>query len=98
MTGKGLAHLASLQHLHELSFQGSDICDSGLKEIGKLTRLSRLDLGWTRVSDAAIEHLKKLTTAEHALSFLNVGDSDVSEDGVKRLREAMPGCAIQNGT
>ncbi|NLE37776.1 MAG: hypothetical protein GX621_07105 [Pirellulaceae bacterium] len=53
--------------------------------------LSRLCLRGTRITDAGLEHLKGLTRLE----TLDLRDTPVTDEGVRRLQHALPDCRIE---
>jgi hypothetical protein len=53
-------------------------------------KLQSLDLSYTRITDAGLEHLRGLTN----LALLNLRDTQVTDGGVKKLEEALPNCKI----
>ena len=61
-----------------------------LIQLKKLTKLEYLNLSYTEVTDAGLVHLEGLTK----LSWLWLQGTKVSEDAVKKLQQALPGCNI----
>jgi hypothetical protein len=57
-----------------------------------LDRPERLWLGGTNVTDAGLVHLAKLTR----LRWLSLVATPVTDQGVKRLRQALPNCEIED--
>jgi len=49
-----------------------------------------VDLGGRPITDAGLVHLKGLTNLE----LLVLGDTQVTDEGVKNLQEALPNCRI----
>ena len=49
-----------------------------------------LDLLGTEVTDAGLEHLKGLSE----LQSLDIHNTKVTDEGVKKLRQALPNCDI----
>ncbi len=49
-----------------------------------------VDLEGRPITDAGLEHLKGLTNLE----LLVLGDTQVTDEGIKKLREALPNCNI----
>ena len=59
-----------------------------------LTNLKYLDLdGNTQITDAGLEHLKGMTS----LRGVELMRTSVTDEGVKRLQEALPDCEIIHG-
>jgi hypothetical protein len=51
-----------------------------------LTKLERLHLGRTQITNAGLEPLKPLAS----LKYLNIRDSNVTTEGVKSISNAIP--------
>ena len=86
-TDAGLAPLANLTHLRELSINGSvKVTDAGMVHLTNLNRLEKLDLGRTRISSAVVASLGKLP----ALKELEVVGSGFGPDGIQALRKLNP--------
>jgi hypothetical protein len=64
--------------------------DSELIRLKNWRRLEYLDLHYTNLTDAGLEHLVGLTTLRH----LDVRVTQVTADGVKKLQRALPKCKI----
>jgi hypothetical protein len=64
--------------------------DATLAEVGRLTRLQRLDLCSSPVTDAGLVHLKGLTK----LRYLDLAGTQVTDAGVRELSQALPGLEI----
>lgn len=56
-----LRQLHIFSQLRSLRLRGAEVTDDGMKFIGELRALDELDLGGLNLTDAAIEHLKRLT-------------------------------------
>lgn len=59
--GSGLQHLAELPRFEEFNCGGSSFDDAGLEACSRLTRLTKLWLWHTPITDAGVPHLKKLS-------------------------------------
>lgn len=81
ITDAGLAHLASLTSLQELTLLLPGITDAGLAHVGKLTDLRVLKLINTGVGDAGLVHLKGL----NRLRELTITGEGVTDAGVASL-------------
>jgi hypothetical protein len=57
-----------------------------------LTQLEWLQLGYTQVTDAGLEHLKGL----NQLRALGLESTKVTDEGVKKLQQALPMCYIHH--
>jgi hypothetical protein len=93
--GASLTLVNRLQPLEEwllVSLSGCNVGDEVLPLIKDLTALNLkiIDLGGTRVSDAAVEQIATLGK----LWKLRLTGSGVSAEGIARLREALPKCEI----
>lgn len=99
ITDTGLGHLRTLPKLTtadpggtkpygRLSL-GPQITDEGLESVGGMTQLYQLHLG-TQITDAGLKHLHGLT----GLRYLDLRLTQVTPEGVKSIREALPDCEI----
>ena len=61
--------------------------DEGLTHVAKIASLTWLDLSWSQVGDATLDHLAKLPTLE---TLYLRGCSNVTPAGLARLRRARP--------
>jgi Leucine-rich repeat (LRR) protein len=90
-TELGLKHyLAALEAPTNLSLQGWQLTDAGLKELAGLTSLQSLYLDGTQVTDAGLKELAGLTS----LQTLVLNDTEVTDAGIAELRKALPDCRI----
>jgi hypothetical protein len=87
----GLRRLHGLSRLDSLTIGDSRLVESGLKELKSLRRLKRLGLEGTPISDAGLGDVTELTSLEQ----LNVFDTNVSYEGRKKLRVALPRTAVE---
>ena len=70
---------------------GTEVTDAHLVHLKGLTSLENLDLRyWGNLTDAGLEHLKGLT----GLRVLNLSGTKVTDEGVKKLQQALPNCKI----
>jgi len=95
MNGTGLAELKDLKNLQHLDLIHSSITDEGAKCLAELQSLKTIDLRGTQITDAGLKQLKSL----HNLKELNLclvpgGPYDVTCEGVKELRAALPDANI----
>jgi hypothetical protein len=56
-----------------------------MAEVGHLTKLDSLDLGWTQVTDAGLSHVAGLPK----LRWLRLDSTTISDEGLRKLR-ALP--------
>jgi hypothetical protein len=91
ITDAGLVHLQGLGRLETLGLDGATkITDVGLLHLQELTRLRCLVLIDTQVTDAGLVHLEGLSQ----LKELDLCGTNVSDEGVKKLQQALPNCEI----
>ena len=62
-----------------------------MEHLAGLEGLVRLELRQTRITDAATQTLARLKT----LKVLDLSQTGVTDDGLKKLRAALPGCDVQ---
>ena len=92
VTDAGVAELEGLARLRELNLSALGITDAGLDHVVKMARLESLNLGGTRVTDRGLVRLLELGE----LRSLTVSGAGVTAEGVRRLRAALPQCAISS--
>lgn len=66
------------------------VADDDLRILGSLSALRILRLEGIPITDRAIAHLEKLTSLEE----LNVRNTHITSDGVRRLKRALPDCDV----
>jgi len=87
ITSAGLAHLNNLAHLSVIELGGPNVTDDWLQQVSQLQQLHHLWLYDARVTDDGLLELESLV----GLSFLLLlGDSTVTDQGIKRLKAEMP--------
>ena len=75
----------------EVRLSGTKVTDAGLSHLKGLTNLQTLWLtGTWGVTDAGLEHLKALTK----LKSLHLDRTNVTDEGVEKLQQALPDCYI----
>jgi len=91
ITDAGLEQLKELPRLEVLCLDQTLITDAGIKSLEGLPRLEKLHVhSRVPLSDAAIDSLSK-----HVRLFeLKVGGPGFTEQGIVRLREALPNCTV----
>lgn len=90
VTGRAIRALSGLRNLEVLALDSSRIVDTELDELHHLYHLRCLSLCFTRITDASVPHLAKLVT----LKELHVGCTALDQQGVRELRQALPGCKV----
>jgi hypothetical protein len=93
VTDAEVARLKKLKQLTVLHLFKTKVTDEGLKELKELKQLTVLGLGGTNVSDEGLTELKELKQLTKL--FLN-GCKEVTDAGVKELKEALPKCEIRH--
>ena len=91
VTGHGLIHLRSPRNLTALSLQSTPLDVGTLNILATLSNLQCLDLDLTPITDDSIADLAQLTSPR-SLTVMGL-----SEDGMKRLRQALPNCDVIQG-
>ena len=82
----GLAHLSRMENLKDLSLTGTKLTDAGLVHLGRLENLEYLQLVGNKINDAGLAHLTGLKN----LQWLNLGNTNVTSNGARTLKQAMP--------
>jgi hypothetical protein len=90
VTNAGLEHLDELTQLRELSLSGPKVTDAELQYIEESSRLQELDFDDIDLTDVELDHLKGLPQLE----VLILRGTRVTDQGVKKLHQAMPNCKI----
>jgi internalin A len=91
VTDAGVKRLMRLRGLRGLSLCGTKVTDAGLREVGSLSDLKYLFLDGTAVTDATLRRLEGL----HGLFSLSLHNCpNVTDEGVARLKKALPNCLI----
>lgn len=67
--------------LTELRLSRSTVSDDGVRYLAQLSSLRSLDLGGTKISDAALQHVSKIQT----LKYLDLRHTAVTDEGVSQL-------------
>lgn len=87
-----LEALAGCKNLTSAYLVGTGITTEGLTHLKDCKKLTSLNVSGTMVCDQAVLVIKGFAKLED----LSVGRSAVTEDGVKQLAKALPGCRIQH--
>lgn len=69
----------------------ANIADADLDVLRVFPRLHELDLSGRPITDAAVPLLSRLKT----LRVLRLSGTKLTDDGVRRLQAAIPGCSIE---
>jgi hypothetical protein len=90
--GSALALLPAPEKLLSLKMAQSQITDQHVVHLARFTNLATLNLSETAITDAAVQTLARLTS----LKDLTMTQTGVSREGITRLREALPDCAMRS--
>lgn len=84
----GLANLQDMTQLKELFIGNGDIelTDDGLAHLKRLTSLEFLSIQNHPITDRGLDHLKGM----HKLREIDIKGTGITDDGVKKLQEALP--------
>ena len=97
-TNVALEHVCRMPQVESITVDlfnrgASKVTDKGLVPLAQLKKLSSLALNGGYISDAGLVHLEPLTT----LKQLTLYDTQVTKDGIARLRKSLPACQIKYG-
>ena len=90
VTDAGIDILNKLR-IHDLVLSDTKVTDAGLERL-KLKWLNTLELDGTKVTDAGLEHLTNM----NRLEWLILKRTRVTDEGVKKLQQALPKCQIDH--
>jgi hypothetical protein len=90
ITDAGLQQLRHAPRLEGLVLSPLN-SDAGLECVAALASLETLNLNGTRVTDKGLVHLYELGNLRQVLLY----NTKVSDEGVQRLRQALPNCRIE---
>lgn len=99
VTDEGLRHIEKLKNLIHLDLSACEISDEGLRSLGHMPNIRHLWLSKTirygqddrsDLTDGCVDFLTSLTT----LIDLQIASSQISDEGVKRLKIALPDARI----
>ncbi len=99
ITGAGLHYLSS--GLKQLGLSGTTLRNGGLTELEQMGLLESLDLSASNVTDDAIPYIEAMIEAQctratrRTFVSLDLRKTAVSEAAITRLRQAVPGLAVQ---
>jgi Leucine-rich repeat (LRR) protein len=92
-TDAGLANIADLTRLKELSLESGSVTDAGIAHLARLKNLEVIYIGKARkLTDKSLQTLAKLTY----LKELTIIDTQISDKGIADLRLKLPAARIQN--
>ncbi len=90
ITDAGLENLKGLNRLESLGLDLTQVTDAGLESLKELSELRELSLGSPKLADLVPAFIEKLKQTKPS----DLSRSKVTEEGVKKLRQAMPNCKI----
>jgi hypothetical protein len=89
-TDSGLAHIHTLKRLKTLYITSQQITGSGLAVVAELPALTDLGLRGSLSSDVSVPAIARCKALQ-CVTFL---ESELSEEGRRQLRQALPDCRI----
>jgi hypothetical protein len=92
VTDAGMEALSGLTRLQVLDLSHTQISDVGLGHLKALKQLKCLDLDGTRITDAGLQHLNGLAQLQTLIP-----GALVTDEGVKKLQQALPNCESTSG-
>ena len=89
-TDAGLAHIHTLKRLKTLYITSQQITGSGLAVVAELPALTDLGLRGSLSSDVSVPAIARCKALQ-CVTFL---ESELSDEGRRQLRQALPDCQI----
>ena len=90
LTDKGLEQLAGVKTLEHLVLPGDKVTARGLDHLKKLPALQTLAFRGSRFADADAKSFAGFPK----LTNLQVGMGDITQDGLKAIRDSLPGVTV----
>jgi WD40 repeat protein len=90
LTDAGLAQLAKLPKLEQVTTTNTRLTDAGVAELAKIGTLKRLICNYCDLTDAAIPHIARLKNLTHC----NLNQTYVTAAGRDALKAALPKCEV----
>jgi hypothetical protein len=88
LTAKGFAHIGSRHKLAGVIMAHCEFSEDALVHLADLPGLTNIILQDCPISDAAVPYLARL----HGLKRLNIVNTNITSEGAKKLRDALPKC------
>jgi hypothetical protein len=88
--GRIMVHLKRFDRLEHLDISSPNVTDAGLCGVGSLTGLKVLYVVQAAITDESLEDLYRLSNLE----ILCLNGTHVTNEGVAKLRQALPKCSI----
>jgi hypothetical protein len=92
ITDQSAELLGSLKDLTHLRLSDTQIANQTIRQVSRLRHIQSLDLHGTAVNDNCIDDLCQMSS----LADLDVGNTQITTDGVARLKRQLPRCKIAN--
>ncbi|HJT36299.1 MAG TPA: hypothetical protein VJ783_30030 [Pirellulales bacterium] len=91
INGTGLKHLRGLTKLKNLNLGGTWVDDAVLLQVAEIPTLKSIELVDANVTDIGLSHLTKMASLES----LVLSGTQVTEEGRRAFRQAMPKCKLE---
>lgn len=91
LTDRGMLYVAKLNKLESFSLGHSSVGDAGVELLTDLTHLRDMGLGSSNITNAVIPTLLNFKQ----LTNLDVEYTALTENGIKKLKTALPNCKIR---
>lgn len=88
----GLDVIGKLTSLTSLSLMTTRVTDAGVKKLTGLTNLTHLNLNETSITNESVETLSQMKS----LKTLCVKSTMLTNKGIRELKEALPGCVVED--
>ena len=91
VTDEGLKYLEGMSELDELYvWDNTGVGSAGMVHLKQLKNLQKLDIGGTMVGDQGLWYLTHL----RKLGYINLSDTQVTGEGIDKLKVALPGIEV----
>lgn len=80
------------EKLISVDLQFTPATDADMAKIVNVESIETLNLRGTQITDVGLSHFKVL----RKLRFVDLSDTAVTEDGIKELEKALPGCRVRS--
>ncbi len=94
VTDQSIEILSGMEHLRILSLAETQITDAAMPVISQLSKLERLNLFGVPITDASVDHLLALPH----LKKVYLWKTQLSEDGLAKIKESLPECEVVIGS
>ena len=93
ITDAAFKNIAAMPRLTRLDLRKTKITDKAIEKLTALKNLEYLNIFETEVTDAALVSAAKIKSLQHIYLY----QTKVTEDGIKKLRVALPKCEVVFG-